>query len=500
MREGRTRTQALLLALCDTLMILLAMQLAWWMRFDVNEWLAVNCGWHPLTRGWTPGQPYVLAIFVALPVFWLILREMSLYDQPEDGAGEFFRLCAAALVASVLLAALAFAIKIQDEQGQFQFSRGYMAYFLPASIFCLAAGRAVFRGLLRALARGGVWQNRILMVGTGPLAEELARELNRRGTNQVVGTFALPADGAAEKPSSPCALRVLGPVADLPDIVARERCDEVVVAVPNAARELLNQIAEDCCRTQTRFRMVPDVYEMLLDHMDLSLVGDIPLLGMRGSRIEGVNFLCKRLFDLAVSGVLLLFLVPFVFLPVAVAIKLGDGGPVFFSQERLGFRRRKFRFWKFRTMKVGADSATNAEAHMDYLKQYIAGAAQAADDQGRAVFKLTADPRVTRIGGFLRRFSLDELPQLWNVLRGDMSLIGPRPPIDYEVENYRPIHMRRFETLPGISGLWQVSGRNELSFDEMVKLDLYYLENWSLELDLRILFKTVKVVLCHRAH
>ncbi|HYG73932.1 MAG TPA: sugar transferase [Planctomycetota bacterium] len=495
MREGRQRTQALFLALSDTIMVLLAMQLAWWLRFDFNNWLAtVKPELAPFTTGWTPGQPYVLALFVTLPIFWLILREMDLYSQPEDGTGEFLRLCTASMVACVLLAAISFYVKIKDDQEQFQFSRGYSALFLPCSIACLWTGRLIFRGLLRTLALRGLGQNRILFVGSGPLAEELAAALDCRGTNRVVGTLD---SGTSENGK----LKRLGEPSELVQAAEKHTIDEVVVAMPDAPQEMLKQLAEDCYRAHVRFRMVPDVYEMLLDHMDLSLVGDIPLLGMRGSRIEGINYLCKRLFDIVVSGLLLLILFPLVFVPTMIAIYLTDPGPIFYFQERIGYRRRKFKFWKFRSMRIGSDKGGNVEIHKDYLKKYIAGNAEGAkDEKGRTVYKLTEDPRVTPFGRFIRKYSIDELPQLLNVLRGDMSLIGPRPPIAYEVENYRPIHLRRFEVLPGISGLWQVSGRNLLTFDEMVKLDLYYIENWSLELDIRILLKTVRVVLFQRAH
>jgi len=486
-------------------MVLLAMQLAWWLRFDLNSWLAMHSAWHPFTTGWTPGQPYLLAMFVALPIFWLILREMDLYSAPEDGSAEIFRLSAAALVACVLLAAISFYVRGVHEDNQFQFSRAYSVLFLPSSIFCLAIGRALYRLTLRFLSRHGIGQNRILMVGSGALAEELAGTLDRRGANVVVGTLeptsAFSKQSATFVAGSIYPLKFLGRPEQLAEIATSEGCDEVVVAMPDAPQALLKTLAEDCYRSHVRFRMVPDVYEMLLDHMDLTLAGDIPILGMRGSRIEGVNFLCKRLFDIAVSAVLLLLLAPTIFLFTFISLKLSDSGPVFYSQERIGYRRRKFQFWKFRTMKTGSDSGASVEQHKDYLKKYIAGAAEGArDEKGRTVYKITHDPRVTSLGRFLRQFSIDELPQLWNVLRGDMSLIGPRPPISYEVDNYQPVHLRRFEVLPGISGLWQVSGRNELTFDEMVKLDLYYIENWSLELDLRILFKTVQVVLFHRAH
>jgi exopolysaccharide biosynthesis polyprenyl glycosylphosphotransferase len=523
MREGRIRTHAAALALCDTLMVLLAMQIAWWLRFDINNWLNETYQFHPFgNTGFTPYQPYLLAVFITLPLFWLILREMGLYAQPEDGSGEFFRLGAAVLVASVLLAAISFYIKRQNAEQQFQYSRGYMLLFFPASVACLALGRYACRGMLRALSVRGIGQNRLLFVGTGPLALELARALGSRGTNHVIGMLtandtSLNRGNAASTPSplegegrdersesgvrGHVALPVLGSAKDLIELAAKHECDEVIVALPDAPSAALRALTEDCYRAHVRFRMVPDIYEMLLDHMDLTLVDDIPLLGMRGSRIEGVNFLCKRLFDMLVSGVLLAFLIPLVCIPTFIAIKLSSSGPAFYFQERIGYRRRKFRFWKFRSMKVGADAAGTVEQHRDYLKKYIGGNAEGVKDgKGRTVYKLTQDPRVTPLGRFLRQYSIDELPQLWNVLKGDMSLIGPRPPIAYEVESYRAIHLRRFEVLPGISGLWQVSGRNQLTFEEMIKLDLYYIENWSLELDMRILFKTISVVLFQRAH
>lgn len=488
-------------------MVLLAMQLAWWLRFDLNAWLYQAHQLKPFGDvGFTPYQPYFLAVFITLPLFWLILREMGLYSQPEDGAGEFFRLCAAVGVSSVLLAAISFYVKQQHADQQFQYSRGYMLLFVPASVICLSLGRMLCRWLLRAASLRGVGQNRLLFVGTGPLAEELARALGDRGTNHVLGTLAMEAsqnsiDANSVVPNGMNALQILGPTSNLVELAAKHQCDEVIVALPDAPPDVLRVLAEDCYRAHVRFRMVPDVYEMLLDHMDLTLVDDIPLLGMRGSRIEGVNFLCKRLFDIVVSALLLFIIAPLVFIPTFLLIKFLMPGPAFYFQERIGYRRRKFRFWKFRSMKVGSDSSGAAGQHREYLKKYIAGnAAGAKDAMGRTIYKLTQDPRVTPLGRVLRQFSIDELPQLWNVLRGDMSLIGPRPPIAYEVESYRPIHLRRFEVLPGISGLWQVSGRNQLTFEEMIKLDLYYIENWSLELDVRILFKTISVVLFQRAH
>ncbi len=522
MREGRLRTQSFFLALSDALMVVAAMQSAWWLRFDVNAWLGANGMYHPFEIGWTPKGQYVLAVFVTLPLFWLILREMNLYSEPESGSGEFFRISAASFVACILLAAISSYIRLRQEDQQFQYSRAYSLLFLPLSVVCIFSGRLIFRQILRWLSKNGFGQNRILFVGHSPLALDLARALDSIGTNHIVGALTCKQGADSKRTAaagdilnfdsvrkrrveeadiSEFSLPILGDATHLVELAAKHNCHEIVVVLPDAPKAILRGLAEDCYRAHARFRMVPDVYDMLLDHMNLSLVADIPLLGMRGSRIEGLNYLSKRLFDIVVSTLLLLLLVPTVFLITAIAVKLTDGGPMFYFQERIGYRRRRFKFWKFRSMRQGSDKGADVQAHKDYLKKYIAGAAEGAKDaRGQVVFKITQDPRVTPIGRFIRQFSIDELPQLWNVLKGDMSLIGPRPPVAYEVENYQPIHLRRFEVLPGISGLWQVSGRNRLTFDEMVKLDLYYIENWSLELDLRILFKTISVVLFHKAY
>ena len=207
----------------------------------------------------------------------------------------------------------------------------------------------------------------------------------------------------------------------------------------------------------------------------------------------------KRAIDIFGSIVALLLLAP-AFLVIAAAVKAGSKGPVFFRQPRLGKHGKPFVFLKFRSMYAGNDAST----HKEYIKKLIAGQAERhkSNGNGEGVFKLTADARITRVGSFLRRTSLDELPQFYNVLKGDMSLVGPRPPIPYEVENYDVWHRRRFlEAKPGITGLWQVSGRSRVTFDEMVRLDLRYARSWSPWMDIKILLQTPRaVVLGEGAH
>ena len=208
-------------------------------------------------------------------------------------------------------------------------------------------------------------------------------------------------------------------------------------------------------------------------------------------RLTGVSGVLKRGFDIVAASLMAVVLLP-LYLAIAFLVKSSSPGPVLFIQERLGRHGRPFKFYKFRSMRHDADDSI----HRQFAAMFINGDDDGchARNGGKAVYKLEQDPRVTGIGRWLRRTSLDELPQLLNIIKGDMSLVGPRPPISYEIENYQPWHLERLKVIPGLTGLWQVSGRSQVSFDEMVHLDLHYINHWSLLLDLKIILRTVPVV------
>jgi len=227
--------------------------------------------------------------------------------------------------------------------------------------------------------------------------------------------------------------------------------------------------------------------------LKIEMAGILPLISPRGSNVQGLNFALKRTFDIAVAVTLLIVSAPVIALS-AIAVWVFDGRPILISQTRVGIRGEPFQLIKLRTMKISASDA----AHREYAKQWIRNGHPAASHNGNGVpllYKLADDARVTKVGKVLRRFSIDELPQLVNVVHGEMSLIGPRPALPYELELYQAWHRRRLDAVPGITGLWQVSGRNRLSFDEMVRLDVRYLEEWSLANDLIILMRTVPTLL-----
>jgi exopolysaccharide biosynthesis polyprenyl glycosylphosphotransferase len=284
---------------------------------------------------------------------------------------------------------------------------------------------------------------------------------------------------------------VIGTLKDLPEAIRESGANEVIIADPDVSGDLLFDVMMRCGRHRgVEFRIAPTLFNCLPRKTEIDQIGVLPMIRLFREPLSNTARLVKRTSDFVISLLALVVFAP-VWLVVALLIKLDSKGPVFYVQERVGMDGRIFLVYKFRTMRIGA----NDEIHKEYQRKFIAGKAEAnMGNEERPTYKLQDDPRITRVGRVLRRLSLDEVPQLLNVLRGDMSVVGPRPPIAYEVEAYEIWHRKRLDMKPGLTGLWQVSGRNRLPFEEMVKLDLFYIENWSLLLDLRIILRTVLVI------
>ena len=278
----------------------------------------------------------------------------------------------------------------------------------------------------------------------------------------------------------------------MPDAIRESGANEVIITDPSIPGELLFDVMMQSGRGRgIEFRIAPSLFNCLPSKTEIDQIGAMPMISLFRSPLSGLARVTKRTFDLILTILALTILAP-VWLVIALLIKLDSRGPVFYKQERVGMDGRVFLFYKFRSMRVGSDDAV----HREFQRQYISGRPETnLGDEERPVYKLHGDVRITRVGRILRRTSLDELPQLFNVLRGDMSVVGPRPPIPYEVESYELWHRKRLDLKPGLTGLWQVSGRNRLPFEEMVRLDLYYIENWSLLLDLKIIVRTLPVML-----
>jgi exopolysaccharide biosynthesis polyprenyl glycosylphosphotransferase len=278
-------------------------------------------------------------------------------------------------------------------------------------------------------------------------------------------------------------LPILGSLADLEDVLAEHRPDELIVGGAGLREEQLLDLVEDAHRRGVKVRIAPTTAELLTQRAEYVPGQGVPLFELRPPVFAGIDWVLKRGFDLVVSTGLIVLASPF-WAVIALSVKLSSPGPIFYRDRRIGLGQQEFGMFKFRSMYVDSN-----------LRQ---AALEASNEASGPLFKIKDDPRVTLVGGFLRRYSLDELPQVLNVLRGEMSLVGPRPlPLrDYvQLEDW---HRKRYLVLPGMTGLWQVSGRIDLSFDDLVRLDFYYLENWSIWLDISILAKTLPAVAARR--
>ncbi|MSQ15379.1 MAG: sugar transferase [Dehalococcoidia bacterium] len=358
------------------------------------------------------------------------------------------------------------------------YSRGLflMAWVLIMSLLILSR---ICQRLYTAYQRSkGVGVKRVLVVGSGQLARAVMHVLSTEpGLGYSLVGFL--EDGQQMNGGS-SRFRSLGKLPEVEDALRTHDVDEIIVAVPSYPREFFSEIMEICEKNGVAFKMVPDLYELSLSSLNVDDLRGIPLIGAKEVSIQGFNLATKRVVDVMVAAFIMVILSP-LWLLLALIIKLNSTGPVYFRQTRLGKGGKPFTAFKFRSMHE------KAEAELVQLMD--------KNEANGPIFKIRNDPRITGVGKFLRRTSLDELPQLINVLKGEMSLIGPRPPIPSEVEQYEPWHLKRLDTAPGLTGLWQVSGRSELPFDEMVMLDIYYIENWSLGMDVKILLRTIPAVI-----
>lgn len=445
--------------------------------------------WHPQF------EPYAALLWMVLPIRLLLLAYYDLYRL----RGEFsmledvLRVFKATAVASLLIVAAAFLYRGGYEFRAFSYARGVFVLDFLLAFAAYVVLRLAARTAQSAARRRGVNLIPTLVVGRGHEAALCVREMRARRElgYRVIGVV----EAGAREPGAPVEFEgvpVIGDIEGLTEAIRETGANEVIITDPNVNGDLLFDVMMRVGRRRgVEFRIAPSLFNCLPRKTEIDQIGALPMITLFREPLPGAARLVKRASDVVLAALALVVLAP-VWLLVALLIKLDSRGPIFYRQERVGMDGRIFLFVKFRTMRVGADD----RMHREYQRKYIAGQPDTnLGDTTRPVYKLHTDPRVTRVGRVLRRLSLDELPQLLNVLRGDMSVVGPRPPIPYEVEAYALRHRKRLDMKPGLTGLWQVSGRNRLSFEEMVRLDLFYIENWSLLLDLKIILRTLPVML-----
>ncbi|HJP94502.1 MAG TPA: sugar transferase [Pyrinomonadaceae bacterium] len=473
------------LVISDALAAALCFMLAFWVREGISVFAA--------------GQRF--APYAALLPFVVCIRLLSFrYCNLYRVRGEFsfvddgIRIFKATAIGSLLIVAAAFLYRGGFEFRAFSYARGV---FVADFVFLLIV-IGIVRFLMRAV-QTFVRERQInliptLVVGRGPEASLFIREMRERPAlgYRVIGVVETELNAIAPVSLTYEGVPVVGTLQSLPEVIRDSAANEVIIADPQVNGDTLFEVMMRCGRRRgVEFRIAPSLFNCLPRKTEIDQIGVLPMIRLFREPLSSSARILKRTFDIMFSSLAILVLLP-LWLLIALLIKLDSRGPVFYTQERVGMDGRLFLLYKFRTMRADADS----EPHREYQRAFIAGRAEAnlGDDQ-KPTYKLLADPRITRVGKLLRRTSLDEVPQLLNVLAGDMSVVGPRPPIPYEVEAYELWHRKRLDMKPGLTGLWQVSGRNRLPFEEMVRLDLFYIENWSLLLDLKIILRTGFVML-----
>ena len=469
MTPALRRRFARLLVVTDVFLINAAFGVAYYLRYEL-QWLRDL-------------DPSTYRRFDAYLPFALILTLLLLFAYRVDGAydirrdsslvEEAYRITAGTATAIIIMVAIAFFTRPQLNS---RLIYVYTGIFIP--VF-LIVSRIVFRAWLWRLRRRGIGVDRLLIVGAGEVGRMVMRSVVAQPElgYEIIGFLD---DDPGKSNTALGRLRGLGTLDSLQDVLKSMPIDEVIVALPWHAHRKIVQVVQEVQQANVRPRIVPDLFALMLGRVQLDQINGIPLIGMQPVAITGFNLAVKRLLDVLVSILALTVAAPF-WLLIPIAIKLDSPGPVLFNQVRIGRAGRPFVVHKFRSMVV------DAEEQKDSLRSL--------NEADGPLFKIKEDPRTTRVGRLIRRTSLDELPQFLNVLKGDMSLVGPRPALPEEVAQYEEWHKRRLEASPGITGLWQVSGRSLVGFEEMVLLDTFYCENWSFGLDLKILFKTIPRVI-----
>jgi len=417
-----------------------------------------------------------VSIFNALAIAtWLALfTSVGLYDSRRlvNAFDEFKMVLQGVALGTIGAVFLAFLLKVPTY-------RSWVLTTWGASTLAVLATRFIYRRILRAMRQSGVLTSRLLIVGAGREGLDLCRSINK-APHLGFDVIGFLDDARPHGPTVPGLPAVIGGSSDVRGAILASNVGAVLVAGGSVATETAERVYRDLQGLDVDLHLSIGLLGVAANRVAVQRFGDAPVLGLRRVELTGFQQTLKRGFDLIVATLLLLLFSPLI-LACAIAVKLSSPGPVLFRQRRVGRDGREFTIHKFRSM------VADAEHRLERLRH--------RNEADGLLFKMRRDPRVTRVGRILRAWSLDELPQLLDVIRGAMSLVGPRPPVPSEVANYDAWIRNRLRVKPGLTGMWQVSGRHALSFEDYIRHDLFYVENWSLFMDLFIVIRTIPAVL-----
>lgn len=460
-----------LMKVTDALVILLAFSLSYFITFYIRKSLGIIF-W---INFWNFIQTYLALGLIAVPIWIATMSYYGVYEKirTKPFSETMWNIVRTGGMTVVFVGSATFIMKMQI------ISRSYIAVFVVTGIVLLGIEKSIFLKLLRIIRQSGYNLINLLIVGTGHRAQKLIEVVRDHADwgFQIIGLIdddpKLLGKKIMDHP-------VIGRIRDIPRILHETVIDRVIFAVPRMWLNRIENAIRHCETEGISTAVCVDLFGTKQAILRQSNFAEIPLIIFQTSVAKEWQLFSKRSFDVIISLFALIFLIP-IFIFTALGIKLSSAGPIFFRQIRCGMNGRKFTLYKFRSMFVGSDMRKRELERQNIM-------------QG-PVFKMKRDPRVTPIGRFMRKLSIDELPQLFNVFKGDMSLVGPRPPLPAEVHMYETWQRRRLSMKPGLTCIWQVSGRNKIDFKEWMKMDLEYIDNFSLRLDFKLLVRTIFVVL-----
>lgn len=469
MKQDMRRWMPWLTLVIDIILINIAFLVAYWLRYTLQLFRSVD----PANN--VPYSVYLPMVALLTAVLLLASRREGAYDVRRGRPlfDDIYGVINATTTAIMLLIVFVFFYR------RLFYSRIIFIYAGLLIILLLSIARIIRQLILARLRQAGQGVDHVLIIGAGEVGRTVMRNLIAQPElgYRVIGFLD---DDPIKSTADIGPIKALGAIENLPQVVRENGIDQVIITLPWQYHRKIIRLVNEAEQHGIRARVVPDLFQLSLGGVDVEAINGIPLISVKQTTLTGFNYTLKRAVDVILSSLFLAVISPLLLATVA-AIHLDSRGPALFKQPRAGRHGKPFTVYKFRSM------YEDAEARLAELRH-----------QNEAVgpmFKIRDDPRRTRVGRFIRKTSIDELPQFINVLKGDMSIVGPRPALLNEVAQYQDWHRKRLEVLPGITGLWQVSGRSDLTFDEMVMLDIYYAENWSLGMDLRIMLRTVPQLL-----
>jgi exopolysaccharide biosynthesis polyprenyl glycosylphosphotransferase len=460
----------ILLLISDMIFLALAFYLSYYLRFHTGVMAEIN-------KTYIIEKNYILysIIFILSAVFVFLLFNLYDRDKIYRGSGYYSKLLKAISINIVVIILAGYVLNL------FTFSRKWILLLYLFSFVLIYLSRFLIEAITQKVAKKLNIKSKTIIIGIGENARRIEDSLRKYSLEEdiILGHMDKKQKILKDKEYSKD-FTILGYLEDLKDIINKNNIQRVIISSPEYKYYEILEILESLKGLDVTTLIFPGFFEFSLRRLSVREIGGVPLMQVSNIGFFGLNLFLKNMIDYTLGSILFLIFIP-IYLIVGLMIKLDSRGSVFFEQKRLTKDCKVFYMYKFRTMYIDAE---------DRLKEVMK-----YNEADGPLFKIKNDPRITRVGHFLRRFSIDELPQIINVLKGELSLVGPRPPLESEVEKYDEWEMKRMNVKQGVTGLWQISGRSDLSFEEMARLDLYYIQNWSIEMDIKIILRTIPAVL-----